>query len=412
MKIKLFYGWYIVAAGLVLAAYNSALFLYGWSAFVNPIIATFGWSMAQIALASSLRGAEAGVFNPIWGVASDRYSPKKLMRFGTIGTALGILFLSQTKNLFMYYAGFLIMGLGSSLVTSILPQTVIARWFRKDFGKASGLYAMGVGLGGVSVPLVVIVVDKLGWQTTLLYSAIIFLIVGLSLSFVFRSRPEDYGMFPDGKAPVAVSDSERGQSRDFGTSVREAIKTRAFWHIALVTFFQFTSNSVIMLHAIPYLTSMGITRTNAGAIVSLYTTLSLFMRIPMGMLSDVFKKSYVIAISLSLQITGIFIFWLISGSSPFWLRLLFGIAYGFGISGILPLRPPILREYFGTKNFGTIFALSSIFQTLATVISQPLVGWVYDTYHDYRISFLVIIALGVAALIAILTIPAAAPRMT
>ena len=189
MKLKLFYGWYIVVAGLVLAAYNSSIFGYGWTAFVNPIVATFGWSMAQLSLASSLRSMETGVFNPLWGLVVDRWSPRKLMLFGVISTALGIFCLSQTRNLAMYYAGFLIMGLGSSLVTGILPQTVIARWFRKDIGKASGLFYMGAGIGGVAVPLVVKIIDKLSWQTTLLYAAIGFLVLGIPLSFVFRSRP-------------------------------------------------------------------------------------------------------------------------------------------------------------------------------------------------------------------------------
>ena len=58
MKFKLFYGWYIVAGGLLLLIYNASVFAYGWSAFVNPIVSTFGWTMVQLSLASSLRGME------------------------------------------------------------------------------------------------------------------------------------------------------------------------------------------------------------------------------------------------------------------------------------------------------------------------------------------------------------------
>ncbi len=200
MKPKLFYGWYIVIAGLLLAAYNGAIFNYGWTAFVNPIVATFGWSMAQLSLASSLRSLETGVFNPIWGIAADRWSPRKLMLLGVMGTALGIFCLSQTRNLAMYYGGFLIVGLASSLVVGVVPITVISRWFKRDIGKANGLFYMGVGIGGVLIPVLVKIIDKLSWQTTLLYAAIGFLVLGIPLSLVFRSRPEYYGLLPDGKA--------------------------------------------------------------------------------------------------------------------------------------------------------------------------------------------------------------------
>jgi MFS family permease len=408
MKLKLFYGWYIVIAGLVLASYNSSIFGYGWSAFVNPIITTFGWSMAQLSLASSLRSMETGVFNPLWGLVVDRWSPRKLMPFGVISMALGIFCLSQTRNLTMYYAGFLIMGLGSSLVSGILPQTVIARWFKKDIGKASGLFYMGAGIGGVAVPLVVAIIDKLSWQTTLLYAAIGSLVLGIPLSFLFRSRPEAYGLLPDGRAQNAADAAEGSrpvQPTGFDASVKQALKMRAFWHLCVVTLFQNAATSTIMLYGIPYLTSLGMERSAASRVVMLYTLVSLFTRIPMGMLSDIFRKSYVLALSVALQGAGMFVFWLIGGQSPFWLILLFAVLYGVGVSGMMPLRAPILQEYFGVKNFGAIFGVTSIFITVASVVSQPLAGWLYDMHHDYKVWWLIVVGLGVLALIAALTIP-------
>ena len=151
MKIKFFYGWYIVIAGLLLNIYNASLFAYGWSAFVNPIVATFGWTMVQLSLASSLRGVESGIFNPIFGWIVDRFSARKLMIIGLIVNAAGVFLLSQTKNLLMYYSGFLIMGIGSSMAMGILPAAVIARWFRKDLGKANGIFYMGNGIGGLEL---------------------------------------------------------------------------------------------------------------------------------------------------------------------------------------------------------------------------------------------------------------------
>lgn len=405
MKFKIFYGWYIVIAGLVLLTYNGLIFGYGWTAFVNPIVATFGWSMAQLSLASSLRSLETGVFNPLWGPVVDRWPPRKLMRFGLICTTLGTLCLGMTRNLVMYYGGFLITGLGSSLVTGILPQTVMARWFRKDIGKANGLFFIGGAISGVAVPLMVVIIDKLSWQTTLLYAAIGWAVIGVPASFVFRSRPQDYGLSPDGKAPDTEIGSRPIQSSDFGTSVKQALKMRAFWHLCVLTLFQHAAMSTMMLYAIPYLTDLGMDRPSASRVVMLYTLISAPSRIPAGMLSDIFKKSYVMAVSVVLMGAGLFVFWLIGGNSPFWLILLFAIVYGLGINGCNVLRAPILQEYFGIKNFGAIFGFTSIFITSATIISQPLAGWVYDTYHDYKIWWLALVFFAVLALIAILTIP-------
>lgn len=407
MKLKLFYGWYIVAASAVMSAYFSSFLVYGWTAFLGPIVTTFGWSMTELSLGSSLRTLESGVFNTVWGPVVDRWSPRKLMILGLTGTAAGILCLSQTRNLAMYYAGFLIIGLGSSLVTQMLPLTIISRWFRKDMGKANGIYYVGVAIGGVMVPVVVKIIDRFGWQPTLLYAAIGLLVLGIPLTFVIRSRPEEYGLLHDGREHLTNNGSRSFQLYDFGTSVKEVLKTRAFWHLGVVNLWQYSVYATVSLYAMPYLTGLGMDRSTAGLVISLYTLISIFSRIPMGTLSDVFRKSHVITLSAGMMCAGLLIFWLIGSESPFWLVLLFAIIYGLGLGGLSPLRAPILVEYFGTKNFATIFGITSLFGTIAQVSSQPLAGWIFDLYHDYKISWLILLAFAALGLIAIMTIPPA-----
>lgn len=411
MKIKLFYGWYIVAASIVVTILFSAIFIYGFTAFVNPIMATFGWSYAQLSLASSLRGLESGAFNPVWGVAVDRWSAKKLMLLGVTVTALGLFLLSQSANLAMYYIGSLILGVGSSLATGVLPTAVVAKWFKRDIGKANGVLAMGMGIGGVATPIVVAAVDNLGWQTTLMLAAIGFIALGVPLSFVFRGKPQDYGLLPDGKISDGSTASRFSRSYDFGTRVRDALKMRTFWQIGLVIFFQFAIFGVISVYMIPYLTSLGKSRETGGIVVMLYTLVSLASRIPIGMLSDTLRKSFVIALTVGLMGAGVGLLWLFNEHSPFWLVVVFAVIYGLGVSGITPLRPPVIAEYFGTRNFGTIFGLSSIFNTIATVAAAPLAGWVFDTYGDYKSVLLVLVGFAIVAVILMLTIPPA-PKMT
>ncbi len=405
MKNKIFYGWYIVAVGTVMAGLNSAIFGYGWTAFVNPILATFGWSMTQLSLASSLRSLEQGVFNPVWGIAVDRWSPRKLMVFGVIVTALGIFCLSQTRNLYMYYGGFVIVGMGSSLVSGMLPQVVITRWFRKGLGKATGLFTIGMGIGGVIVPLVAKVVDAISWQNVLLIFAAVFLVIGIPATFLMRSRPEDYGTLPDGKVQDDRPEVKRKPRYDSGIGIGEALRTRAFWHLAVVFLFQNAAVATIQFYAMPYLTSMGMSRAMSSSVVMLYMLVSLPLRMPLGMFSDRLKKTQVMTFAIVMQASGMFVFWLLNGNSPFWLVLLFATTYGIGLAGMNPLRAPILVEYFGVKNFGGILGITSIFSTIANMGSQPLVGWIYDNYHDYRICWLGIVGMGMLALVAMLTIP-------
>lgn len=397
-----------MAAGLILGAFYSGLYVYGFTAFVGPIIATFGWSMTQLSLASTLRGLETGVFNPLWGPAVDRFSPRKLMLFGVIITASGMFTLSRSTNLLTFYLGFLIDGVGSSLVTSMIPMTVISRWFRRNAGKANGVFFMGVGMGGLLVWLVEILINKLGWQNTFFVGAIGFLALGIPLSLVFRARPEPYGLVPDGRISPPGKGTGSASNYNFGMRIKEAVKMRAFWQLAIVIMFQTAYLAPVQMFTIPYLSSVGMATATANALIMIYSTLSLVFRIPMGILGDIFRKSHVVALSVGLQTAGLLVFWLMGAYTPFWLVILFGLTYGVGLAGVMSLRAPILAEYFGIRNLGSILGLTSVFITISAVTAAPLAGWVWDTYQDYKPFWFAGVIWGIVALIAILTIPSPA----
>lgn len=410
MKIRIFYGWYIVFASLLLTMYYSAIFTYGWTSFVTPILATFGWSMTQLSLASTLRGLESGIFNPLFGMAVDRWSPRKLMLFGVIITATGMFLISKTTNLVTYYMGFLVMGIGSSLVTSMIPTATIARWFRKDVGKANGLFYVGTGLGGVMVFLVTSMIDRYGWQSVLFYSSIGFLAIGVPLSFIFRRRPEDLGLVPDGRISDNNLRKSVGNTVNMSLSIRQVLKMRVFWYLNGVILFQSAVLGIVSLYAMPYLENIGFSRANASLVVTIFTIISVCARMPVGMLADIFQKKYVIALTIALLGTGLFLFWVITAGSPFWLIVLFAACYGIGISGIMPLRMPFMVEYFGSRKIGTIFGLTSIFSTLAGVTAVPLVGLYFDHYHTYKPIWLFLVCFAMVASLLMLAMPQPAAR--
>ena len=165
-KIKVFYGWYIAAAGVLISAIAGGAMFYGFTAFVNPIANTLAFSYAQISLAMTLRGVEGGVLSPFMGRVVDRWPAKWLILIGIIVSGLGYLCLSQTTNLAMLYVSFTIMALGGSLGIGMAPTATVARWFRKNIGKASGVLAFGIGLGGLFTPIIVKLVDTYGWRTS------------------------------------------------------------------------------------------------------------------------------------------------------------------------------------------------------------------------------------------------------
>jgi OFA family oxalate/formate antiporter-like MFS transporter len=108
---KIFYGWWIVLACSLIGLYVAGTVAFGFTAFFEPIREEFGWSYTQISLAASLRGLEMGIFAPLVGFLADRFGPRKLMLWGTITVGFGLILLSLTQSIAMFYGSFLLIAL-------------------------------------------------------------------------------------------------------------------------------------------------------------------------------------------------------------------------------------------------------------------------------------------------------------
>jgi len=405
---RVFYGWYIVGATFLLRVFISGVITKGVTTLVTPLATTFGWSYAQISLAMSLRGAEEAVLGPFFGRAVDRWPAKWLVLIGVTVMVLGLLLLSQTSNLAMYYVSFMIISLGASLGVVMAPTATIARWFQRDIGKVNGIVAMGIGLGGFAVPLLVLLIDVFGWQTSLIIIAGVSGAVSISMSFIFRDRPQDYGLFPDGRSPDKSGEADSAYPHDFNIGARQALRMRAFWQLGGAKFLKWAGVGAVTLHVVPYLNTVGIDRPAAAWTAMVFLIVSIPARFAFGWAADKFAKRYVAAVSVVLMAAGLYTFSVVTVDSS-WLAVLFIIVYGIGLGGATPVEAPLIREYFGSQSFGAIFGLSQVFVTTSSLVVPPLVGWVFDTRGVYHPVWLV---LSIASLIAaglLVTLPRPAP---
>ena len=119
-QFKIFYGWWIVGASLLIALYMGGAVFYGFTAFFEPIANEMGWSYTQISLAASLRGLEMGLLTPVVGILADRWGPRKLIFGGVLVTASSLLLLGSTKSLVMFYSAFALMSIGVSCCISCM----------------------------------------------------------------------------------------------------------------------------------------------------------------------------------------------------------------------------------------------------------------------------------------------------
>jgi MFS family permease len=163
---RVFYGWWVVGAAFLISLYVGGVVHYGFTTIFQPIANELGWSYTQISFAASLRGLEMSLLAPFTGMLVDRWGPRRLIFFGGIITALGLILLSSVTSLGMFYAAFVLIAIGMSACSMTVLMTAVANWFRKSVGIASGIAVSGFGFGGLVIPLMVRLIDTYQWRTT------------------------------------------------------------------------------------------------------------------------------------------------------------------------------------------------------------------------------------------------------
>jgi MFS transporter, OFA family, oxalate/formate antiporter len=406
MRLKIFYGWWIVLACFSIGFLVSGFVFYGFTAFFEPLVREFGWSHTQVSFASSLRGLEMGILAPLIGFLADRLGSRRLMLSGMIVLGAGLILLSYTQSLSMFYGAMILIAFGAGGCTSVVTMTAVSQWFRKNIGKALAIMTSGFGASGLLLPLIVALIDAYGWRTAVVVLGLAIWVIGIPLSLVIRDSPEKYGDMPDGipfPQGYSVCPDSHGDSQK--KSYRAILKDRPFMYLNLAETIRFMALTSVVVHIMPHLSMIGISRSRAGFIAASIPLLSIIGRFVFGWLGDFFDKRRITMLAFLLMALGMlalaFIHW------PGML-LLFLLLFSFGFGGITVLRGTIIREYYDKRIFGSMMGIMMGFAAAGGIIGPTFTGWIFDISRDYHFVWM---GFGAMLFLAILFIVNFRPKM-
>jgi len=379
---KIYYGWWVVFACFFIYFLISST-VFSFTAFFEPISKEFGWSYTQISIAASIRGLELGLFGPIMGFLVDRFGARKLLFFGTLTMGIGFVLLGRVYSLIMFYSAFIVIAFGMSACVETVLTAAVANWFKKDVGKALGIISAGVGAGGLSVPIIISLINSFHWRTTFMIIGFGMWLFGIPLSFIVRRSPEQYGYLADGTTAETQAASSKDQDRE--VILKEALKTRIFWHVCIAEAIRVMVMIALITHVIPYLNSLGTSRSRASLVAALIPVFSIVGRLVFGWLGDIFNKYHVMALVYFMAGVSLLAFAYIQQMA--WLIIPFLILFPLSW-GAQPLRGAIIREYFGRTSLGRILGIIAGITSIVRILGPILAGLAYDTFGHYRFIWL------------------------
>ena len=391
---RLFYGWWIVGAGMVLNALIGALVMHAYGAYVAVFKTEFGWSSTMLALGYSTIQGTNGVVGPGQGWLTDRFGPRAVIRVGLVILAGGLMLFSRISELGHLFPVLFVVAVGMSLGGFLSVMVAIVNWFERYRATAISFITGGFALGGVVVYVVVLSIDTFGWENTALASAFVVLGFGLPASHLIRHRPEDYGYVIDGDPPpeprpasTSGAVAEVPHHAD-GFTVGEALRTRQFWFISLGHGSALLVVSAVMVHLITHLTeSLGYSFTEAGAIQSVIPIAMVVGTLGGGILGDRVNKR---ALGAGAMITAGIAILILVVSDALWMIFVFALLHGlaWGVRG--PVLLALRADYFGPRDFGKIMGLSQLVMTSGMMTGPLFAGLMRDFTGGFETGFTVV----------------------
>jgi len=211
-------------------------------------------------------------------------------------------------------------------------------------------------------------------------------ILGIPLSFVIRDKPEQYDYIPDRMSLHDPMSHLKTKDKGSEISFKEALKQRAFLYLNIVELMRHMIVSAVILHVMPYLSSVSIPRSIAGMVAAALPLISIVGRFGFGWFGDLFDKRYMIAVTFCLTGVGLLAFCYVQQG---WFVLIFILAFSLGWGGSMVLTRTIVREYFGRDSFGRMLGITMGSGSIGGIIGPTLAGWVFDTLRSYHFIWLV-----------------------
>lgn len=403
---RVFYGYWLVAVAFVfmLLSYGCGSFVF--SLFVNPLQSAFGWSRGQVMVGFTLFFSVQGLVSPAVGRLVDRFGPRVVIPAGAVAMGLGFLLASRAVDLYTFYAGYVIIGAGSSGMGIVPCSAIISNWFRRRRGIALGVMAAGMGAGGlVMAPVVAHLLAGFGWRTAYLTMALIIVATTIPLSLaIVRTRPSDRGLYPDGDSePTQVNGHGALPGTEIeGLTLRQASKYAAIWLLGLSFFVSGFSNTGALHAPVPFLEDIGFPTTTAAAALGTLGLGSAAGKVFFGWLCDRVSPKRASALGLGLQLGGVLVLLSIRADSPVVLIWAYALLLGFGIGSWLPTMSVLVSSNFGLAYYGSVFGVIAFLESTGTSLGPLFAGLVFDATGTYFYAFVTFAVLYAVAIPAIL----------
>ena len=393
-----FFGWYIVAGGVLIEAFGYGC-RYSFSVFFPTLIDQFGWPRDMTASILSTHLLFYGLTAPLTGYLVDRFGPRATMLSGTILLAAGLILSRWGSSPWHFYFTFgILTGAGLCLLGSVSLTMVLRNWFERRRGAAISLVYFGSGAAYGCYPLVAWLIDNLGWRDAFLAEGIFILVVFTPLiSIIMISHPERKNLVKDGygpgrgRLPDPSLESRRIVDQVWAGidwTLARAVRTGRFWLLCLSTFSMWGLGShILVTHQLAFALDVGFPRLYASAVLSL-NGLMFGLGTLISLISDRIGREPTMILGTILSASGTLVLVLINNSDQAWMLYYYALATGIGFGICVPVTAAIVTDIFQGPKVGLVVGVVWFSFALGGAVGPWLGGLLFERTGNYLVAFI------------------------
>lgn len=398
-----FYGWFIVAAVMVVMTVTAGLGFYNLSVYLKAFIAERGFSVSATSGATACFFVASGFAGLRVASLIEKYDPRWVITGGAALCALATFGAGHVTELWHLYVFYILFGIGYAASALIPGTTLVARWFIRRRSIALSVASTGLSLGGILLtPVAANMIEHMGIGGAAPWLGLMFLLGVVPVSWLLiRPSPDIMGLGPDGD-PVARDESGAPLPAD-GIEFESAIRSRFF----VLTTAAFIFAMMAQVGVIAHLFRLVATRTDSNDAAALAVATMAMASIVGRLLGGwglAYMSSRLFLFGLTLvQGIALALYASLDGMNAL---LATTVLFGVTVGNLLMMQPLLIAEAFGLKAYGRIYSFNQLFMTLGVATGPAAIGFLYEWLGGYDVAFL---AMALASGIAFLLVAAAGP---
>jgi len=333
-------------------------------------------------LGISLVLAVIALMAPVFGVLVGKFSLRLLMMLGALMMSGGFVILAIGGGAYSYLAVYaLLFGPAMSLNSTMLPLTLVTRWYNVNRGRALGIVTMPLLATGMA-PMVALVLRNCG------LSATYFMLAGLSATLLLAAWfVIDH---PPSSAQSASKVPFRETAAGPGISVGQLLYSSRFWTLSLAFAAVSTSATILAAHLVPLTMGWGIDAISAASLMSFSSIGGMIGSAVLGWGADRLGGALTLVI---LCLGGAILWSLMLLQPPYPVTAILVGLIGFMGAPIVAVASMAFSQLLGRASFGRALGMCYLVGLPFLVLGVPAAAHVYVRTGSYAGALIGVVAL-------------------